>query len=112
MSLAECDKHNNLLRYCQRICDPTYKPLKLHLLQQYHDIPAAGYPGRSKTLEYLCQNYTWPKMRTDIDCYTCNCHTCQCMKLSRYAPFGVLRPLPILDRPWQDISMDFVTGLP
>jgi hypothetical protein len=33
ISLAECDKHNNLLRYCQRIWVPNYEPLKLHLLQ-------------------------------------------------------------------------------
>jgi hypothetical protein len=112
ISLAECDEHNNLLYYRQRIWVPNYEPLKLHLLQQHHDVLAAGHPGRSKTLEYLCRNYTWPKMPTDVDHYTHNCHTCQCTKPSRHAPFGVLRPLPILDRPWQDISMDFVTGLP
>jgi transposase InsO family protein len=112
ISLAECDEHNNLLCYHQRIWVPNYEPLKLHLLQQHHDVLAAGHPGRSKTLQYLCRNYTWPKMRTDVDRYTRNCHTCQRTKPSRHAPFGVLRPLPIPDRPWQDISMDFVTVLP
>jgi hypothetical protein len=112
ISLAEYDEHNNLLWYRQRIWVPNYKPLKLHLLQQHYDVPAAGHPGRSKTLEYVCRKYTWPKMRTDIDCYTHNCHTYQCTKPSRHAPFGVLRPLPIPDTLWQDISMDFVMGLP
>jgi hypothetical protein len=56
ISLAECDESNKLLHYHQRIWVPNYKPLKLHLLQQHHDIPAAGHPSRSKTLEYLCQN--------------------------------------------------------
>jgi hypothetical protein len=112
ISLAECDKHNNLLHYYQRIWVPNYEPLKLHLLQQHHDIPAAGHPSRSKTLEYLCQNYSSPKMRMDVDCYTHNCYTYQHMKPSRHAPFAVLCPLPIPDRPWQDISMDFVMGLP
>jgi hypothetical protein len=112
ISLAECDELNNLLHYYQRIWVPNYEPLKVHLLQQHHDVPAAGHPGRSKTLKYLCRNYTWPKMRMDIDRYTCNCHTYQHMKPSRHTPFGVLCPLPIPDRPWQDISMDFVMGLP
>jgi hypothetical protein len=58
ISLAEYDEHNNLLHYHQRIWVPNYELLKLHLWQQHHDIPAVGYPGRSKTLEYLCQNYT------------------------------------------------------
>jgi hypothetical protein len=77
ISLAECDENNNLLHYCQRIWVPNYEPLKLYLLQQHHDIPATGHPGRSKTVQYLCQNYTWPRMRMDVDCYTRNCHTCQ-----------------------------------
>jgi hypothetical protein len=111
ISLAECDEHNNLLHYHQRIWVPNYEPLKLYLLQQHHDIPAAGHPSRSKTFEYLCRNYTWLKMRMDIDRYTRNCHTCQHTKPSRHTPFGVLCPLPIPDRPWQDISMDFITGL-
>jgi hypothetical protein len=54
ISLAECDEHNNLLHYRQRIWVLNYEPLKLHLLQQHYDVPAAGHPGRSKTLEYLC----------------------------------------------------------
>jgi hypothetical protein len=51
-------------------------------------------------------------MRMDIDYYTHNYYTCQCIKSSRYIPFGVLYPRPITDRPWQDILMDFVMGLP
>jgi hypothetical protein len=51
-------------------------------------------------------------MRADVDRYTRNCHIYQRSKSNRHAPFGVLRPLPIPECPWQDISMDFITGLP
>ena len=44
--------------------------------------------------------------------YIRNCHTCQRSRTSRHAPHGVLRPLAVPDKPWQDISTDFVTGLP
>jgi transposase InsO family protein len=81
-------------------------------MQQHHNTPTAGHLGRSKTLEYLSRTYTWPKMRADVDRYTRNCHTCQGSKPNRHAPFGVLRPLPIPECPWQDISMHFNTGLP
>jgi hypothetical protein len=58
ISLAEYDEHNNILYYHQRIWVLNYDPLKLYLLQQHHDNPAAGYPSRLKTLKYLCQKYT------------------------------------------------------
>src|SRR3978361_4553 len=51
-------------------------------------------------------------MRREVERFVRNCHTCQRSRTSRHAPFGVLRPLSIPQKPWQDISMDFVTGLP
>ena len=51
-------------------------------------------------------------MRKDVRRYIRNCHVCQRSRTPRHRPSGVLRPLPIPDRPWSSISMDFVTGLP
>jgi transposase InsO family protein len=33
-------------------------------------------------------------------------------KASRHRPYGLLQPLPIPDRPWHSISMDFIDQLP
>jgi len=51
-------------------------------------------------------------MRKEIAPCVANCHICQPSRTTRHAPFGILRPLPIPYRPWQDISIDFVTGVP
>ena len=51
-------------------------------------------------------------MRKDIDRFVRNCNVCRRTKAIRHAPYGVLCPLSVLDRPWQHISVDFVTGLP
>ena len=51
-------------------------------------------------------------MRKDVDRYVRNCHPCRRAKASRQSPFGTLRPNPVPDAPWQDLSMDFVVGLP
>src|SRR5271169_1965960 len=112
ISLAECSKVGNCLYYRDHLYVPDYDELRLFLLQSHHASPAAGHPGRSKTLELLSRMYYWPRMRKDVERFVRNCHICQRSRTSRHAPFGVLRPMPIPDRPWQDISMDFITGLP
>ena len=87
--------------------------LKLCLIKDFHEVPAARHPGRSKTLELLARQYYWPRMHKDVDRFLCNCHTCHRSRTSRHAPFGILRPLLIPDRgAWHHISMDFITGLP
>ena len=48
----------------------------------------------------------------DVDRYVQNCHVCCRMKSTHHAPYGVLRPLSVPKRPWQYVSVDFVTCLP
>ncbi|ETN72937.1 hypothetical protein NECAME_18601, partial [Necator americanus] len=112
ISLADCTTNDNRLLYQDRVYVPAYSPLILRLLQLNHDSPAAGHPGRSKTIELLQRQYYWPNMRKDVERYIRNCHACQRSRTSRHAPYGILRPLPIPHRAWEDISMDFVVGLP
>ena len=112
LSLAECrqDDEGRLL-YQERLYIPDHMPLKLPLIQDFHKTPAAGHPGRAKTLELLSQQYYWPRMHKDVDRFLRNCHTCQRSRTSRHAPFGILRPLPMPDPAWRHVSMDFVIGL-
>jgi hypothetical protein len=51
-------------------------------------------------------------MKTDVDSYVNQCVTCQQVKHEKVHPIGLLQQLPILDGAWQDITMDFIEGLP
>lgn len=51
-------------------------------------------------------------MKATIKQFIRNCHVCKRAKAPRDGYSGLLNPIPIPDRPWTDISMDFVTGLP
>ncbi len=112
ITLGECTEEEGRLLYRGRLYVPDHEPLRLFLLRTHHQTPAVGHPGRSKTLELLQRPYHWPRMRADVARFVRNCHACQRSRTARHRPFGILRPLPVPDRPWQDISMDFVTGLP
>jgi transposase InsO family protein len=56
--------------------------------------------------------YYWKTMRKWVDRYVQSCAECQRSRKNRHPSFGVLRPLPVQEKPWEDISIDFVTGLP
>src|SRR5205807_9973954 len=44
--------------------------------------------------------------------YVRSCDSCQRNKATRHKKYGLLDPLDIPNRPWEDISMDFIVGLP
>ncbi|PHJ15529.1 retrotransposon nucleocapsid related [Cystoisospora suis] len=51
-------------------------------------------------------------MEKDVHEYVTTCVKCQQNKPRCNKPPGLLQPLSIPDRPWQCISVDFITGLP
>ena len=62
-------------------------------------------------MELLTRSYYWPKIYRDVNRYLKNYHTCQRARTSWHAPSGILQPLPVPEKAWQHVSMDFVTGL-
>ena len=59
----------------------------------------------------LSDHFFWPHMRRDVQRHVGCCIVCLKAK-SRLNPHGLYTPLPIPHVPWEDISMDFVLGLP
>jgi hypothetical protein len=51
-------------------------------------------------------------MKREIAKYVSECDICQRVKASHLKTAGILQPLPIPSWKWEDISMDFIVGLP
>ena len=83
--------------------------LRKELLRETHDAKWAGHPGEERTLALLVRSYYWPKMGEDVQAYVKSCLVCQMNKTERKKATGLLQPLPIPERPWDSISMDFIT---
>jgi hypothetical protein len=60
----------------------------------------------------LKQRFWWTKMKIEIAKYVARCDTCHRVKVEHLKSAGMLQPLPIPSWKWEDISMDFITGLP
>ncbi|KAH9753009.1 Endonuclease [Citrus sinensis] len=50
--------------------------------------------------------------RDDIEAYVRTCLVCQQDKVDHQLPAGLLEPLSLATRPWESVSMDFITSLP
>jgi len=54
----------------------------------------------------------WRGLSRDVMNYIRACVVCQRNKPDLSSPAGLLQPLPIPNANWEDISMDFIEGLP
>jgi hypothetical protein len=56
--------------------------------------------------------FCWKGLKTAVDDFVRQCSVCQHSKHEHIKSPGKLQPLPVPVAPWQDISLDFVEGLP
>jgi hypothetical protein len=102
--------HDGFLYRANKLCVPA-SSVRLLFLHETHGGGLIGDFGGKKNEDVLATHFFWPKMRCDVECYVSWCTTCNKGK-SRLNPHGLYIPLPIPSVPWEDISMDFVLGLP
>uniref|UniRef100_A0A671KJW6 Gypsy retrotransposon integrase-like protein 1 n=1 Tax=Sinocyclocheilus anshuiensis TaxID=1608454 RepID=A0A671KJW6_9TELE len=86
--------------------------LRLRIMQWVHTSLSSGHPGISRTLQLIQNSFWWSNMARDITDYVKSCQICAQSKTPRELPSGLLKPLPIPQRPWSHLSIDFITDLP
>jgi len=54
----------------------------------------------------------WTKMKKEIAAYVARCDTCCKVKPIHLKPAGLLQPLSVPGWKWEEISTNFIVGLP
>ena len=95
-----------------RLCVPDIPELREAVLSEAHSSPFTIHPGSTKMYRDLKQHFWWNGMKQDVALHVARCMTCQQVKIEHQRASGLLQPLEIPTWKWEEITMDFVTGLP
>lgn len=103
---------DGLICYNNRVVIPPGSLLIRQLLHEYHDKTLVGHSGVLRTFKRLSHHFYCPSIHRSVVEYISRCDTCQRAKSQTMSPAGLLQPLPVPEHLWEDISLDFVGGLP
>jgi hypothetical protein len=96
----------------KRICVLEIENLRQLILREAHDSAYSIHPGSTKMYQDLKEKYWWYNLKSDVATHVALCDVCQRVKAKHQRPVELLQPLKVLEWKWEEISMDFIGGLP
>jgi hypothetical protein len=79
---------------------------------ELHTSAVGGHSGFLKTYHRVEKEFFWDGLKTDFQRFVAECLVCQKHKVETIKSPGLLQPLAIPSQCWEEVSMDFITGLP
>ena len=95
--------------------EPTSPPCPAvhdRLIYWAHMSLSSGHLGIGRTVHCLSGKYWWSTLAKDVRVYVSYCSVCAQCKAPRHLPRGKLQPLPVPQRLWSHLSVDFLKELP
>jgi hypothetical protein len=107
-----CEDAEGTLWFKERLVVPKREAPKKKILDEAHTSMYSIHPGSTKMYHNLRQQFWWTRMKHEMAHYVSECDTYRKVKAHYMKPGGLLQPLSIPEWKWDDISMDFIVGLP
>ena len=101
-----------VVRFKNRLVVLSSDELRRKILDEAYHSKLSIHPGSNKMYHDLHHLYWWSNMKQDITQYVMECDTCGRVKADHMHTLGYLQPLPNPVWKCEDISMDFIVGLP
>lgn len=101
-----------LIRKKGRIWIGANSSLQTKLIAAFHSSAIGGHSGVQATYQRVKKLFIWAGLKESVEEFVQQCVTCQQAKHEHCAYPGLLQPLSLPTGAWQDISMDFIEGLP
>jgi hypothetical protein len=98
-----------LLCHMGHLCVPSSERAKM--IWEVHYSRVTGHFGVEKTMAILQKYFYWSNLRQDVRKYIKSCTSCTISKPT-IKKKGLYTSLPTPGRPWESISMDYMSGLP
>eukprot|EP00253_Pinus_taeda_P005403 PITA_05403 len=103
---------NDSLWYKDRLYLCKNSQLKQKILKELHTSRLGGHSGFLKSYHRVKKEFFWDRLKSDIQNFVVECLVCQQNKVETIKTPGLLQPLSIPSQRWEEVSMDFITGLP
>ena len=91
---------------------PDHKDLCTWIIEFCHFNWVHNYEEEWAIFYQLDQHYWWPIILTDVKHFIDNCNDCNWYKTSHQWKPSFLMPLPVSEKRFKHLTIDFVTGLP
>ena len=100
-----------VLWFKDRLVVPKDRELRNQILSEAHSSKLSIHPDSSKMYQDLKPLFWWTKMKKEIAAFVARCDNC-CRVKTIHMKAGLLQPLSIPGWKWEEVSMDFIVGLP
>jgi hypothetical protein len=107
-----CQDAEGTLWFKERLVVSKKEALKKKILDEAHTLRYSIHPGSTNMYHDLSQQFWWTRMKREAARYISECDTGQKVKADYMKPRGLLQPLSVPEWKCDDISVDFIMGLP